>query len=349
MTKPIIGACAALLAVAGLCQAWPDEKPKAAAAGQAAAPGTKAPAKKSASEKTPAAEKPAAGATNPTVTPKYSPDVDAVRQAAANLAKAFSQHDAKSFAAAFTVDGEYLDESGAVYHGRKAIEDDFTGFFKTNPEASIEVAIDSTRPIGPGVMAADGRSRFVRAKGADPVNGVCSFICTKEGNKWLIASLREVAAEDPVSHHIHVKQLEWMVGEWIDEGADSHVHFSCRWDESGNFLLRDFEVRLAGQKTITGTQRIGYDPITEHLRSWVFDSAGGYADGFFHRTGDSWILHATGATGDGRMASGANTFTRLNDHRMTWGAFDRVIGGERVPDIEKVTIVRKPPPPAPRK
>lgn len=356
--KGILGACGLILAVAGFCQALPDEKPKPAAAGQAAAaqgaktPTAKAAPGKSAPPKTPAekpSDKPAAGASAPVATPKLSPDEQAVLEAAGNLAKAFGQHDAKAFAAAFTADGEYLDEGKAVYHGRKAIEEDFTGFFKANPAANIEVTIDSTRSIAPGVIAADGRTRFVRAKGADPVDGHCSFICTKEGNKWLIASLREIEAGDPLSHHDHLKQLEWMVGEWIDEAADSHVHFSCRWDASGNFLLRDFEVHLAGTKTMTGTQRIGYDPITEHLKSWVFDSAGGYADGLFHRDGDTWVLQASGATADGRMASGANVFTRVDDHRMTWGAFDRIIDGERVPDIEAVTIVRKPPAPAQRK
>lgn len=352
--KRFSGSTCVMLVLAGLCQAQPGEKPKPAAAGQTAAPGTKAPGAKSAPAKTPAAKAPAekpatSGTPNEAAPAKRSPDEEAVRQAVANLVKSFGQHDAKAFAAAFTADGEYLDEAGAVYHGRKVIEDDFTGFFKANPEASIELAIDSTRPIAPGIMAADGRSRFVCAKGTDPVNGICSFICTKDGNKWLIASLREVTAGDMVSHHDRVKQLEWLVGDWIDEAADSHVHFLCRWDTGGNFLIRDFEVHLAGQKTITGTQRIGYDPITGHLRSWVFDSAGGFADGFFHREGDSWILHASGATADGRMASGANVFTRIDDHRMTWGAFDRVIGGERVPDIETVTIVRKPPAPAARK
>lgn len=358
--KKFSGACALLLAVAGLCRTYADDKPKSAATGQAGAgqgaktpaaktPGAaKAPGAKEAAAKVPA-EKPAAGAPTASAAAKPSPDADAVRQTTMNLAKAFGEHDAKAFAATFTADGEYLDETGAVYHGRKAIEEDFTEFFKAHPNASIQVMIDSTRPIAPGIMAADGRTLFLRDKGGEPVNGHCSFICTKDGGKWLIASLREEEAGDPVSHHDHVKQLEWMVGDWIDEAADSHVHFSCQWDESGSFLLRNFEVHLAGQKTITGTQRIGYDPITGHLKSWVFDSGGGYADGYFHRDGDSWILHASGVTSDGQMASGANVFNRIDDHRMTWGAFDRVIGGERVPDITTVTIVKKPPSPAPRK
>jgi hypothetical protein len=145
-----------------------------------------------------------------------------------------------------------------------------------------------------------------------------------------------------------VKQLEFLVGEWIDEGADSHVHFTCRWDEGQNFLVRDFAVHTGGQKTMTGTQRIGYDPLTGHLRAWIFDSAGGYADGYFHREGENWVLQTSGVTSDGRMASGTQILSRLDNHRLSWQAVDYVIGGERVADIPKVTIVRKPPGPTAR-
>lgn len=352
--KRFLGACGVILTIAGLCHAWPDEKPKPAGAGQAAAAqGTKAPTAKTTPAKTPPAKAQAekTAPTADTAAPaKRSPDEEAALQAVVSLVKAFRQRDAKAFAAAFTTDGEYLDEQNAVYHGRKAIEDDFTAFFKTHPETSIEVVITSTRQIAPGLIAADGSTHFTRVKDEPPVDGHCSFICAKEANKWLIASLREIeAGGDPLSHHEHVKQLDWMVGEWVDEAADSHIHFTCRWDDSENFLLRDFEVQQAGQKTMSGTQRIGYDPITGLLKSWVFDSAGGYADGYFHRDGDSWILHASGASADGRMANGVNIFTRVDDHRMTWGAFDRIVGGERVQDLAAVTIVRKPPAPAPRK
>jgi uncharacterized protein (TIGR02246 family) len=330
-----------MLAVAGLCQALAQDKSKP--------PAAKQPAKPPAESKAPAAKEPAAKAPpGKTAAPKaLSPEEAAMQKLAAGLAQAFSQHEAKEFAAQFTTEGEYLDEADAVYHGRQAIADDFTEVFKAVPEARIELTIDSTRRIASAVMAVDGHSRFTRAKGAAPINGSFSFIATKDGNNWQIASFREEAAAGPVSNHDHVKQLEWLVGEWIDEGADSHVHFSCRWDEGGNYLIRDFEVHLAGQKTMSGTQRIGYDPISGHLKSWVFDVGGGFVDGYFHREGNSWILHASGTTDDGRMATGANIYTRIDDHRMTWGSVDRVIGGERVPDIETITIVRKPPAPKP--
>jgi uncharacterized protein (TIGR02246 family) len=278
--------------------------------------------------------------------PKSSPEDEAVRAAAEALVKAYDARDAKAFAASFTAEGEYVDEKGAVFHGRKAIEDEFAGFFKANPETAIEVQLVGARPIAAGIVAADGATRFTRAKGEPPIFGRCHLVCAREQGKWLVASLHEIeAADEHFSHHEQVQQLEWLVGDWIDEGSDSHVHFSCRWDDGGNYLLRDFAVHVAGQKAITGTQRIGYDPVTGHLKTWIFDSAGGYAEGYFHREEDRWVLHTSGVTADGRMASGTNIFTPIDKHRVSWEAVDRVIGGERIADVPKVTIVRKPPSP----
>jgi uncharacterized protein (TIGR02246 family) len=279
--------------------------------------------------------------------PRRSPDDEAVRQVAAALVSNFNRHDAKSFAGAFTSDGEYIDEKGTIFHGRQAIEEEFAGFFTGNPTTAIELAIASTRTIAPGIVAVDGSTRFTRAKGESPVVGQCHIVAARESGKWLIASLHEVAAaaERP-SHHDQLKQLEWLIGDWIEEGPQSHVHFSCRWEEGGAFLARDFSVQIGGHKTITGTQRIGYDPLTGHFKTWIFDSAGGYADGYVLAEGTNWIVHTSGVTSDGRMASGTNIFTPIDKHRIGWQGVDRIIGGERISDVEKVTLVKKPPLPA---
>jgi uncharacterized protein (TIGR02246 family) len=336
-----------------------DDKPKAALPDQSKTPpksatkneAVKKPAvqpAKPAPEKTPtAANAPSSAA--PAVTPRRSPDEESVRETGASLVSAYNRRDAGAFAAAFTVDGEYVDEKGTVFHGRKAIEDEFARFFAANPATSIAVEIASTRAIAPAIIAADGSTRFTRDKGEPAVAGRCHLVCTRDQGKWLIASLHEIeAADEHSSHHEQVRQLEFLVGDWINEGAESHVHFTCRWDDGLNFLVRDFAVHFAGQKTMTGTQRIGYDPLTGHLKSWTFDSAGGYADGYFHREGENWVLQTTGVTADGRMASGSQIFARVDGHRMLWHAVDYVIGGERIADIPRVTIVRKPPAPTAR-
>ena len=345
--KHLVLSCGAALVLAGACFVAAQDKPKSSPAAdkaKAAADKSKAPAK------TPAKAAPAQPAQpTPPAATKRSPEEEAVGQLAQALVKAYNQRDAKAFAGAFTAEGEYIDETGAMFHGRPAIEAEFARFFEANPTTSMQVQLNSTRAVAAGVLAADGSTQFTRAKDQPAVSGHCSLICTRDGKQWLIASLRETQATGQhASPHEQLKQLEWLVGEWIDEGAQSHVHFSCRWDDGGNFLLRDFEVHSAGQKTITGTQRIGYDPLSSHLKSWVFDSAGGYAEGFWQQDGDSWILISSGVTSEGQLASGSSIYNRVGPNRISFHAVDRVVGGQRVPDVLEVVIVRKPPGPTAR-
>ncbi len=354
--KLLFLSCAVLMTAAGVCFVTADEQSKSTGSGSnqlAQAEGTpkeskkKAPAKKKGMEpadKAAVPAKPAETKAVPPATPKRSPDEEAVVQIGADLAKAYNDRSGKAFAAIFTADGEFVDEKGAIFHGRQAIEDEFAAFFKAHPETSIEVELVSTRGIAPSIIAADGITRLMRSKAEPPIAGRCGLVCTKDGGKWMLASLRESpAAEEHTANHEHVRQLEFLVGEWVNEGPQSRVHFACRWDEGLNFLLRDFAVHVAGQKTMTGTQRIGFDPLTGHLKAWIFDSAGGYADGFFHREGASWVLQTSGVTADGHMAAGTQVFTPLDKHRLSWQPVNYVIGGEQVADIPKVTIVRKPP------
>ena len=69
---------------------------------------------------------------------------------------------------------------------------------------------------------------------------------------------------------------------------------------------------------MTGTQRIGWDPVTRNIRSWVFDSEGGFGEGVWTREGNKWIVKKTGVTGDGKIASATNIISQVSKHRMTW-------------------------------
>ena len=53
----------------------------------------------------------------------------------------------------------------------------------------------------------------------------------------------------------------------MDEGDDLITNFSCQSADNGNFLVRKFTIQIAGQETMSGTQRIGWDPRTGKLRT----------------------------------------------------------------------------------
>lgn len=275
------------------------------------------------------------------------PTVDGVaKQVSQTLIDAYKKGDAKAFAGLFTADGEYIDDKGVVFHGRKAIEDEFAAFFRETPGTTIEMDLTATRSIAKGVIASDGATRFQKSEKSAVVAGRCHLVCVLENDNWRIASLHEDEAEAQVkqtSHHDQVSQIEWMIGDWIGEGPHSHVHFSCRWDPSGNYLLRDFSIQIGAEKAVEGSQRIGYDPTTGQLKIWIFDAAGGYSDGTIHREGDSWIQRTTGVTATGLTAATAVSFTQVDANRITTELIDRSVGGVRAGGVEKLTIVRKPP------
>ncbi len=64
------------------------------------------------------------------------------------------------------------------------------------------------------------------------------------------------------------------------------------------------------------------------------------------RSGEQWIIKASGVRSDGQPASATSIVTRLGEDRVGWQVVDRTIGGEAVPEIDEFIMVRKPPEPA---
>jgi len=61
-----------------------------------------------------------------------------------------------------------------------------------------------------------------------------------------------------------------------------------KWADDKRFILSDFTVQVGGNPAMTGSQRIGWDPLRKQIRSWVFDSQGGFAEGLWAREGNRW-------------------------------------------------------------
>ncbi len=274
---------------------------------------------------------------------KLPPDLKEIVEGAAKFVKAYSEGDAKAVAEQFTEDAEYVDQDGNTFQGRKAIEQTLTKFFKDNPGSKLDLSVESVRQVAPGVMIEDGSSVVNRPSRA-PERARYTAVHVKVEGKWLVASARDYAVKGRRMHAAQVKQLEWLVGDWIDEDNDSIVAFSCQPVDDGNFLARDFVVTVAGQKVMSGSQRIGWDPVAGKLRAWTFDSEGGFYEGTWHQDGDTWVLTSHGTTPDGQNASATNLFTQVNAHTMTWQAVDQEVDGVRTDDSEVFTLVRRAPP-----
>jgi hypothetical protein len=169
----------------------------------------------------------------------------------------------------------------------------------------------------------------------------------KKGDQWLIDSVRETivppAPTEPLAEsYENLKELEWMVGEWIDQSEESTVETSCRWAKNKSFLTRSFKLSSPGMDDLEGTQIIGWDPLHSGLRVWVFDSDGGFAEGRCVRQEGGAMVQLHGFAPDGRAVSATQLFRKIDDNTFAFRSTNRVVGDEVLPDLEEVKVVRKP-------
>jgi hypothetical protein len=160
----------------------------------------------------------------------------------------------------------------------------------------------------------------------------------------MYSTVREEYASG-LTHHERLRELEWLIGDWLDETPDSVVRATCRWSEDQNFLLRDYTINVQGKSVMTVTERIGWDPATRQVRSWVFDSEGGFGSGIWSRSGNEWLIKSWGILPDGRSATATHILTRLGTRSARWVSTERTVGNQSVGDYAEYSLVRQPPRP----
>jgi len=269
-------------------------------------------------------------------------DEAAIRATGAAFVKAFNAGDAKGIAEQFLSDGEMVDEQGNVRSGQKEIEQDLADYFADNKGAKIEIDIATVRVIGGDLAFEEGTTTTTPPDNGPVVIAKYTAVHAKRNGTWKVVTTRTLEREN-ASPHEHLKQLEWLVGDWVDESPDVVVKHHCQWSEDGNFFLIEFEAEIAGRK-VKGTQRIGWDPVFKQLKSWVFDSSGGFGEGRWTYIDGSWIVKANAVQPDGTVTTATNAYTPLDKDRFNWSSTGRVVGGQVEPDL-LVLIVRKPPAP----
>jgi uncharacterized protein (TIGR02246 family) len=316
-----------------------------------AAPKTAADSAKKPAEPAKVAPAAAKDATEPVAAGKSSSEPEsadeaAIRKGAEAFVAAYNAHDAKTVSELFALKAEFTDEDGNLIKGRESIEKDFAKMFTENPNCTIAVEIDSIRLLTPNIAIEEGlvRGRPVPEEPANVSNYVAVHV--KVEGRWLTASVSDYEAEpEDLSANDNLQELAWMVGDWIDESPDSVVKSSCRWDDSGNYLLHDLVLQIAGGILSNGSMRIGSDPLTGQLKSWTFNADSGYSEGLWTRMGDEWSVKSRGVNATGEVTLSTNVYRFIDNDTMTWRSYDRVVGGEAVDDVPEYIVKRQAPPP----
>ena len=137
---------------------------------------------------------------------------------------------------------------------------------------------------------AEGVSRLESPKEATIVNLFVALLA-RQGDAWKIAEIRDYPAPAAsVKPYERLKELEWMVGEWIDESEDVQVSSTVRWGQGKAYLVRDYSVQIKGEPATSGLMIIAWDPQTQQICSWIFNADGSRGESSWTRrpTTNGW-------------------------------------------------------------
>ena len=265
----------------------------------------------------------------------------AIRQAVDSYVAAFNKADAKALAAMWSPEAVYTNPlSGGQVIGREAIEQQFAGIFADSKDARLEATTNSIEFISPGVAIESGSAKVIQGEQVVEESEYTA-IYVKRDNAWLLDRVTEEDVIKVPSHYEQLKELEWMIGHWIDQDEAATVVTDCNWSRNENFLIRTFAVQIGSNIDMSGMQVIGWDPAAKQIRSWVFDSDGGFGTGTWTKKDNRWSVQKRGVLPDGRRSSAVNILTQLDDSTMTLQSVNRMLDGGILPNINEVKITKE--------
>lgn len=254
--------------------------------------------------------------------------------------ESFKAGDAKGLASCWTEGGEFVGPEGARIDGRKNIENRFQEAMAGRKGASLQMHITDFHVVNEALalVEADVEVKPAMATGGSPV---VNLVLVKQDGRWKIESAREKMVYMPQQVN-HLKELEWLVGNWTSETSKTGIalHTSCDWTVNQSYLIRKFKVEGKEAFLHGGTEVIAWDPRTRRIRSWVFDSDGGFGENVWVRDGSRWLIKYSGTLADGSEASATQTLTTDGPTRYSMQSTDRVVNGTAQPDIPAIWLQR---------
>ena len=267
----------------------------------------------------------------------------AVRETLVAYVEAYNKKDPSRIVELFTSDGALVDSANVATRGREAIAQEFSEAFAEASTYTLDGKTERIRLITRDVAHAEGMSRLVSPKEATIANRFVALLA-RQGDIWKIAEIRDYhAPATSVTPYERLKELEWMVGEWVDESEDVQVKSTVRWGQGKAYLVRDYSVQIKGEPATSGLMIIAWDPQAQQIRSWIFNADGSRGEASWTRATDNqWVVKAHGSTGDGQPTSATQVISLINKDAIRTSSTDRIIGDEIARDLDDIIMVRKP-------
>jgi uncharacterized protein (TIGR02246 family) len=271
---------------------------------------------------------------------RHAEDVQAIKQAADAYSAAFEKGDVDRLLSYWSPDAEFIDESGKVTQGRQAIAEVLRKSQASLKGYKLKLEGSQLRFVTADVAMVDGKATLVSPEGTEVATPFAA-VWVKSGGKWMVRSLRDLEEnqeQEAVTPADHLKPLVPLLGDWVSTGKGMDVQLRCSWTLKKSFLLMEYTIKTGGHESLTA-QRFGWDPVNQRIRSWYFDSAGGFGEATWSLTEDGLVGEAGGVLPHGRIGS-ATYQLRIGDGSFVAEVRDRYVDGRPV-DATEVHFVRK--------
>lgn len=265
-------------------------------------------------------------------------DEKAIRNTLQEYQEAYNHQDAEKLSALWSSNATFINPlTGESAEGREAIEKHFKEKFAKGKKKHLEVTIKNIEFPSPNEAIEDGVLKLT-SPDEPTLQMAYQLNFVKENGKWLVNAINEIELQEAPSNFEKLKDLAWLIGKWEDSDQNVLISFDNHWDKHKNFITQNFKMQIYGQDDIEGKQLIGWDPAKKVIRSWVFDSDGGFGDGTWAKVDKGWYATMRYTLGDGRIASSVNVYTPVDDHTYTFASVEREVDGEILPDMNPVTV-----------
>ncbi len=143
-------------------------------------------------------------------------------------------------------------------------------------------------------------------------------------------------------HSEYLKDFNWLAGAWEEKTDKGIVTSTYQWDINKNFLIQHFTAVTQNEDSpLEGFQIFGWDPARKQIRSWIFDSDGGFGEVSWAKQDSTWYGTTTFTLPDGRMASTTHIYKKIDDNTFEFSSEERDIDGIVMPNIGPFTVKRQ--------
>ena len=269
-----------------------------------------------------------------------SNDEAGVRAAGKAYVDAFHAGDAKALAEFWSPEAVYINRlTGEQVQGREAIAEQFQMILQQVKDLQLEVDVMSIDFVSPNVAVEQGVAKY-QAKDAETEVIDYSAVYVRREGKWLLDRVTDKPQRKIKTHYEQLQPLEWMIGSWVDEEANTRIVTDCEWTKNKNFITRSFAVSIADEIDMSGMQVIGWNAAKKQICSWTFDSDGGVSEATWTQDENRWYIKKSGVTPEGGRATATNIIEKIDDDTIEFQSINRTVGGRLLPNVDEIRIIR---------